>query len=291
MVSDAPIEKIVKTTWYTRQRSEVRGPFPAGLITRYILLGRLQIEDEVSQDGTKWRQIRYVMELIPDVMRGDIDDPFGKERLEAAKRWADERGEESLPLSERRSSESSKVLDHRDYRTQWKQRKKSQPRNWIAVVMVLVVLLVMVVVGFNYTPSEPLAAPDCSAAPAAGVNWRNCTLQGAQLKGFNLRGAEINSANLAGSQLSEVVLSAANLSYSNLSLSDLSAADLSQAKLVGANLRGSDLSGANLRGADLSYANLTEAKLDGAHLQDAHLDQAIWIDGRICATGSVGRCQ
>jgi hypothetical protein len=36
---------------------------------------------------------------------------------------------------------------------------------------------------------------------------------------------------------------------------------------------------------------LSEAVLGGAELQDARLDQAIWIDGRTCANGSIGTCR
>ena len=35
--------------WFTRREGVIRGPFPAGEITRYILLGRIRLDDELSR--------------------------------------------------------------------------------------------------------------------------------------------------------------------------------------------------------------------------------------------------
>lgn len=43
--------------------------------------------------------------------------------------------------------------------------------------------------------------------------------------------------------------------------------------------------------ADLTGANLDGLSLDNVTLQGATLDNATWIDGRVCAEGSVGWCQ
>ena len=92
---------------------------------------------------------------------------------------------------------------------------------------------------------------------------------------------------------------------------DLRHANLSGANLVNANLSGADLGGANLRGANLSKANLLRAKLADAVLTDANLSDtnltgaslagaymfgtdfsgAIWVDGKACEGGSLGRCK
>ena len=56
--------------------------------------------------------------------------------------------------------------------------------------------------------------------------------------------------------------------------------------MVGADLRLARLFRATLRGADL-----TNARLGGADLNRADLSGATWTDGtRICAEGSIGRC-
>lgn len=68
--------------------------------------------------------------------------------------------------------------------------------------------------------------------------------------------------------------------------SDLGGADLRRADLAGADFVNADLRRARLDGADLRGADLTNARLD-----DAALDGAVWIDGRVCAQGSRGRCE
>jgi len=45
-----------------------------------------------------------------------------------------------------------------------------------------------------------------------------------------------------------------------------------------------------LRESNLSNADLTGAKLKTAKLEGARLDHTIWLDGRVCAIGSVGKC-
>jgi uncharacterized protein YjbI with pentapeptide repeats len=66
--------------------------------------------------------------------------------------------------------------------------------------------------------------------------------------------------------------------------------------LYRANLSRLDLTGVDLRGANLAYAILREttlfrAKLRGADLRGTIFDGAVWIDGAICQTGSVGFCR
>lgn len=75
----------------------------------------------------------------------------------------------------------------------------------------------------------------------------------------------------------------------------LTAFDLYEANLSNVNLRNAimvstDLTGANLVGANLSGANLTRANLKFADLSGANLSGTQWIDGRICAQGSISTC-
>lgn len=71
---------------------------------------------------------------------------------------------------------------------------------------------------------------------------------------------------------------------------------LTWAELAGANLRGADLRDSDLSRADLTGANLSDADLRGADLRHARLTStdlsgARWVDGSVCATGSIGRCR
>ncbi len=89
----------------------------------------------------------------------------------------------------------------------------------------------------------------------------------------------------AGKNMSGLQLVGVDLSRSNLKGSDLSNANLERADLGEANLERAKLNGANLRMANFRLAGINAAELDGSTL-----DGAIWIDGRICAKGSSGRC-
>jgi len=54
--------------WYTRREGVVRGPFPACEITRYILLGRIRLEDELSRDLATWSPAKTLTGLLPHEM-------------------------------------------------------------------------------------------------------------------------------------------------------------------------------------------------------------------------------
>jgi hypothetical protein len=46
----------------------VRGPFPAAEVTRYILLGRICLDDELSRDRLSWSHARALTGLLPHEM-------------------------------------------------------------------------------------------------------------------------------------------------------------------------------------------------------------------------------
>ncbi|HUT41980.1 MAG TPA: hypothetical protein VM011_11620 [Gammaproteobacteria bacterium] len=54
--------------WYTRREGVVRGPFPAAEVTRYILLGRICLDDELSRDRLSWSHARALTGLLPHEM-------------------------------------------------------------------------------------------------------------------------------------------------------------------------------------------------------------------------------
>ena len=54
------------TRWYARRNGTVRGPFTDELIARYILLGRIRLNDELSPDRISWRPARDCPELFPE---------------------------------------------------------------------------------------------------------------------------------------------------------------------------------------------------------------------------------
>ena len=291
--------------WFLRKDGEVRGPFPAGLLSRYLLLGRINEEDEVSSDANEWSPIKDVPELIPDVMKGDLSDPLVQERLQAARRWADERNierrgdrkDKGAPQGNRRSSdrretEESPILEYRNRRANRQYEALVEYRGrWAVLLIAGTIAVVAGIFLLLYKPPPPQLGADCRSPAAPNVNWSNCALDGAHLSGLNLSGAALYSASLTAANLSKSNLTGVNLSYAALSVADLQGADLRGANLVGAKLRRAKLNNARLENADLSYADLTGADLSGVRMHDTKLGNAIWTDGRRCPPESVDTCR
>ena len=124
-----------KQLWYTRRDKEIRGPFPAGQITRYILLGRIVETDQLSADQISWLPVRELPDLIPPEIKLDLSIPENQEKLRIARMREDERdtgdrrekqqqtdveGKNNYVRrgGDRRSSEPSDMLRHREIKTQ-----------------------------------------------------------------------------------------------------------------------------------------------------------------------------
>lgn len=150
-----------------------------------------------------------------------------------------------------------------------------------------------------FSPDSALAA--CSDPPAPAVNWQRCIFDGFDLKGVDLTAARLREssffrADLSGGNLAKI--NGYRVKFVNAKLEGvildgaaLSAADFTKAALQGASLVGADLRRARLFRANLRGANLTNARLTGADLTRTDLSGATWTDGkRVCAEGSVGRC-
>ena len=291
-------------TWYIRRNGEIKGPFPAGLVSRYILLGRVKDSDQVSVDGQTWRSVTEAPELTPRILKGDADDPLFQERLQAARRWADERdrkrrssgrgelsGSDQRSGGDRRLMEDAAELDHRLARSSRERGQFAEAQNrWAMMVIGGAVAVTIGLFIALYSPLPPPVQTDCHSQAGPRVNWSNCVMDGARLDDRNLTGATLYSTSLTGADLRHSVLRGANLSYAGLSISNLQGADLRQATLLGANLRRAKLDKALLDQADLSYADLTGADLTGAKLADVKLGNAIWVDGKRCLPESVGKC-
>jgi hypothetical protein len=76
--------------WYTRREGVMRGPFSAENISRYILLGRIRLDDELSQDRTNWSVAGQLASLLPSELasQSSLDD---YQQLVVAHMQADER--------------------------------------------------------------------------------------------------------------------------------------------------------------------------------------------------------
>ena len=297
-----------KHLWYTRRGNEIHGPFPVGLVTRHLLLGRVRNDDELSTDRVTWRRADSVWELLPDTMRPGVDSGTSAARIVSARRWEDERrGLDRRELQsaeieklhrnkrsgvERRGVEPGEQIRHRLRSHYARQRLNPQRgRQLRQVLMVLVLAAILGALVYLVPRGELSTQVICITPPQPKVNWSNCALEGMQLEGQDLCYGKLRNTRLTGAKLRGAKLAYSDLAYSNLSLADMRYVNLERAILTGADLRNADLSSANMQGADLSYADLSGANLGGADLANAKFDRAIWLDGSVCAVGSVGQCQ
>ena len=288
--------------WYMQRGDKVEGPFTAGLISRHILLGRLEMNHKVSEDGQNWQLVKDVPSLIPDILQSDLNDPLQQERLMAARRWADERlasdrrhnaanarGEERRN-SDRRDDELDDIKSHRSILSV--RSVKNEPRSVFSAGLFLIAIVISIIWAGYYAyqnkPEEKIV--DCSAVPDFAVNWSNCVLLNKELRFANLENALLRNARLTTANLESANLRGANMAYIDLSQSNLIGADMSAASLKGANLVNANLQGAKLINADLSFANLTGADIRLADLTGAILNKAIWVDGSVCAADAIGNC-
>jgi hypothetical protein len=285
--------------WFVRSNNKVIGPFPTGQIQQAILLGRISTQAEVSQDKEEWKPLRQCPQLIPELLKGDTNDEHVRERLAAARRWADERRNERRSGDDdpsrkgpgRRHQESYQTLDYRDHREAVTQSLRPD-RERAVLVMLFVVLMLSagVYAAFRWVPQQT-AGSQCDAAAVPGVNWSQCNKTGLQLLNADLSNALLNSANFQGANLFGDKFHKADLSYADLRSSNLSFTEFQQALLKGANLRAADLTKANLSGADLSYADLRGTKLADTDYTKVDFSHAIWVDGRTCLAMSIGVCR
>ncbi|WP_018861516.1 pentapeptide repeat-containing protein [Thioalkalivibrio sp. ALJ3] len=292
--------------WFLRRPEGVCGPYPARQIGRFLILGRLTVQDEISQDRQFWVQIAERPHLIPEEVRM-ADAPGGKERLERARLREDERLRErrsraSEPIfreqrrGDRRCPENLETQSHRQLwadlldRTPFPwQRWIRGPRPWIVSGLALGLAAGLLV--WFALQQEATPAPDCAAPPGPSVNWNYCNKAGAPLRGADLTRASLYDTRLSAARLERAQMTEADLRYASLDRARLEGADLSRALLTGADLRGARLQGARLEGADLRHADLSGADLAGAQLSGVQLGRAIWTDGRVCRAGSTGHCE
>jgi hypothetical protein len=318
-----------RNLWFTRRGKEVRGPFPAGMITRHILLGRLLETDELSFDQRDWKPVIHFTELYPEVMMLDQDDAENREKLRIAQMREDERQsgdrrsmydevkDDSDDIrykrsgDERRDGETIDALRHREIKTDFrKTQDKDKPNYYFHITLVSVFLIAVVALAAIYSPKRGISINNCSSDAAPYVNWSNCYIEGMSLENEDLTGAQFRNSTINGADLRGARLVKSEFSYANLSNARLQAADLTGSVLIGATLRSANLSnttlqGANLRFAimhntvlinadlrntDLTHAMLNGADLNGAMLEGAILDKAIWTDNTVCAPESVGKC-
>ncbi len=237
--------------------------------------------------------IQSRQDLLPEVLQEEPTDELAQERLMAARRWADERRpQHGAHADSRRLPEPDELLEYRSHRESiYKHFLQQREFSVLQALLVLLAVSGLIYAGFHFSPKTRIEQPVCNAAARPGVNWRNCRMAGRQSLNSDLQGANLDSANLSGANLFGSNLSRASLMYTNLSMANLSYVDFRQAHMKGSSLQRADLSHTDFTGADLTYADFSGAKMQDVRLEGARLDHAIWVDGRTCLKGSLGKCR
>lgn len=131
-------------------------------------------------------------------------------------------------------------------------------------------------IGGRGIEGNQVIVPGSSESETRTVRPRTGTAAGTAVQS----GRDYVNQELAGASWARRDLRGANITNTNLQGADLSGANLASASIVNVDLSGARLNGANFRGANIVNVDL----------EDADLSQAIWVDGRSCRTGSIGRC-
>ncbi len=283
-----------KGRWYIRIKDRVQGPFPNQLIGSYLILGRIDLDAEVSQDKDNWAPVKNYKALVPDVVL-NAHTPGGAKALMLARVREDERRAKAAQNEvedERRVEDENQVIKlHRQLRDDILTRYHKSPRKNSRNISITILLVVVFIAAFVfYQPGGLNSGADCEAPAQAGVNWSACNKQGQNFAGMDLKESQFKATQFNGADFSRARLDGSDISYASLFQAQMQQTSLQDAILVGANLRQANLRSANLQGADLSYAELAGARLDGALLINARFDHAVWVNGKTCLPGSIGAC-
>ncbi|MBF0323794.1 MAG: pentapeptide repeat-containing protein [Alphaproteobacteria bacterium] len=141
---------------------------------------------------------------------------------------------------------------------------------------------------------ERAVNPSCKLEAEANCNWGN--LYRAKAKGLDLRDAAFLSAILdegdfEGANFEQALMQLTYMRGGNFKNANFTRAHMHATKMQGANLEGAILDHTNLTSSNMEGANLKGASLKNAMLMNAKLSGATWIDGRVCAAGSIGECK
>ncbi len=108
--------------WFARRDGAVRGPFTIDQVKHCILLGRIRLHDELSQDECRWRPVMDFSDLFPDELTG-MSGPEDFQYFLVAHSQADER------VAERRRGSGRLPSTVRLERRRMPDRRDS---NWLA---------------------------------------------------------------------------------------------------------------------------------------------------------------
>ncbi len=281
--------------WYTRRNGTVTGPFSNAVVSNNLLVGRLSLHDEVSEDQKSWQLVLNIPEFNsapPEELvrvKRNLDERDGFDRRES---------QEPPPAEilqkrkqERRSSEDESDIEYRQLRTLLLKRyRQHKERLFWPLVTLFLVMVMSLILAVLFPTRLPIPLPNCSTPVGPNINWSNCSKLKLDFHHQDFNGSQLRNSKLIGSNLWNASFIDADLSYADLRFTNMSYSQLQNSNLVGANLQKADLAYADLSNADLSFSDLTAANLGGSKIENAIFDYAIWPDGQTCAEGSVGQC-
>jgi len=287
--------------WYIRNNGAVTGPFTIGMIHRFVLVGRLKMDSEVSQDKKTWATIALTPITIPDEMK-NIRTDTDHERLLQAQLREDERGKDRRRAdldefmgrrapNDRRKIENVNTRVHRDVRSKVNEDYVPEDKKMFSMLISFALVISLLLTGvyvFRESGQQMESRSDCKSAAAVGVNWSHCHMEGKVLSGYDLERSNLNNVNFAGAVMVATKLGNSDLAYSNLSIASMIGAKLNQSSLKGVNFRGADLREVDFTDADLSYADFTNAKITNANFAGVTLHNTVWINGQEC--NSIKEC-
>lgn len=286
---------MAQSLWYLRRNDRVLGPFPAPQINELLNSGDVTPDWEISLNEVDWLTIAESGQF--DWVEPDqaTDSPaWREERLKARQRWLGDSDVVDAAISHdpTRDDQTRQAIQKDAIKTQALLQAEKKRRISMAPSLLGILVLLVIGIGVWWGQREkPIqtgigSAANCAMSASDGVNWSNC-----DKRGLNQAGLRARNAKMAKVRLDDARLQSADLAYAILTGASLRNVQLSGGKLLGAELSGADFSGADLAGADLQYAVLKGANLGGTRLDSARLDKATWVDGRICAEGSLGLCR
>lgn len=150
--------------WYAKRADAIRGPYKPEQITRYILLGRIRLDDLLSQDRESWFAAASLTELIPPELTtsGSRED---YRLLAVAQLQVDERKGERRSCqgctnrtachSERRTNIDRRQVDGRDFVSRapaeysGTHRFRTSPRSQLRTFLLSVLLATLLLVWFT----------------------------------------------------------------------------------------------------------------------------------------------
>jgi hypothetical protein len=138
----------------------MRGPFSAEEISRYILLGRIRLDDELSQDCMNWSLTRGFASLLPPVLasQSGLEDyqQLVVDRMKADERKAERRrhnrgdhGPERRRLPDRRGNTGNAPSSHYLFSGVMPTGERRQNSRYLRPFLLLMLLVILMFLWLN----------------------------------------------------------------------------------------------------------------------------------------------